>query len=62
MKRSLDIEEAIRTVEMLLDAECLVVSQMEADGVEDIDRRVLNAYAISLVALKKIGRSKENAK
>ena len=49
-----DIErnEAIETLQLMLDAECLVIGHMESEGEQDIDRRPLKALAAGLNALK----------
>lgn len=45
-------QEAIETLQNMLDAECLVVGHMAAEGETDIDRRVLRALTAGLNALK----------
>jgi hypothetical protein len=45
-------ESEIETLQMMVDAECLVVANMEAEGEQDIDRRPLRALVAGLRCLR----------
>ena len=45
-------EEAIETLQMMIDAECLMVGDMESPGEEDIDRGPLQSLAYAITAIR----------